>query len=225
MSIALPKLPYALDDLAPALSRDALRYHYTHHHGAYVKAVNRLATGKFRDATLEQLVVNATGPLANAAGQAWNHTFYWHSMAPRPGRPDPALRRAIAQSFGSVATLAGRFKKEAMALFGSGWVWLVVTRGNALEVVATPNAALDLHQKDWWPLLVCDVWEHAYYTDYRGDRKAYLDRFWRVVNWEAASQRFASSQSVGKGRTGPVRGRRWRRMVVEAYRDHQPREK
>lgn len=219
MSIKLPKLPYATDALAPAISGEAVRYHYRHHHAAYVKTVNRLTTGELRKATLEQLVARATGPLANAAAQAWNHTFYWHSMSPDRARPDAALQRAIDASFGSKTGLAKRFRNEGLGLFGSGWVWLVVSRGSTLDVVATPNAALELREKGWWPLLVCDVWEHAYYVDYRGNRKAYLDAFWRVANWEAASRRFASSQSVSGRRTGPVRGRRWRQMLAQTPRE------
>ncbi len=225
MSIKLPMLPYAASALEPAISGEAIRYHHTHHHAAYIKAINHLATGALKKASLEQLIATATGPLANAAGQAWNHTFYWHSMAPKSARPDAILGRAIDSSFGSLDALKRRFIKEGLGLFGSGWVWLVVTSGSSLEVVTTPNAGLRLHEEGWLPLLVCDVWEHAYYADYRGDRKAYLNAFWRVVNWEGASWRFAvasrraaSSPSVAKRRPGPVRGVRWRQRAVQASR-------
>jgi Fe-Mn family superoxide dismutase len=193
MSITLPPMPYAFDALEPAISADALRYHYEHHHAGYVDAVNRLTRGRELDlASIEQIIARATGPLANAAAQAWNHTFFWESMAPARTQPDAALLEAIENSFGSRASLARRFKLEGRQLFGSGWIWLAADAAGALEVLATPNAGLRLHEGDLAPLLVCDVWEHAYYIDYRGARDAWLDAFWSVVDWRAANRRFQS---------------------------------
>lgn len=196
MSITLPPLPYATDALQPALSADAVRYHYEHHHAGYVATVNRLVKGGEQDfASLGELVEKSSGPLANAAAQVWNHTFFWESMSPAPGAPSAGLAEAIEQDFGSRATLARRFRLEGQQLFGSGWVWLAVTEAGTLEVVSTPNAGLRLHESSMVPLLVCDVWEHAYYVDYRGDRGAYLDAFWSVVDWGVASRRYAARGS------------------------------
>lgn len=213
MTIALPRLPYAAGALAPALSAEAVRYHHAHHHAGYVKAVNRLVRGRELDGTsLERIIARATGPLANAAAQAWNHAFYWHSMAPAGGRPDAALLRAIDESFGSRVAMARRFTKECLELFGSGWVWLVVTPAGSLDIVATPNAGLRLHEEPLHPLLVCDVWEHAYYLDYRGDRAAYVDRFWSVANWTGAGQRFDAFRAERRRRTRSG-GRRAKRQA------------
>lgn len=204
MAITLPPLPYPPDALEPAISADALRYHHEHHHGGYVATVNRLTHGRELDFVgLEQLVAEAAGPLANAAAQAWNHAFYWESMSPVRSQPDAELAEAIERSFGARATLARRFKLEGRQLFGSGWVWLAANEGGDLEVVATPNAGLRLHEGDLVPLLTCDVWEHAYYIDYRGGREAYLDAFWNLVDWRAASRRYqARGGATGRKRFG-----------------------
>lgn len=208
--ISLPRLPYAPGALAPALSADAVRYHHEQHHAGYVEAVNRLIRGHdLEGASLERIIERATGSLANVAAQVWNHDLYWNSMSPRLSRPDAALLRAINQSFGSRVALARRFKKESLLLFGSGWSWLVSADDGTLDVIGTPNAGLRLHEEGWHPLLVCDLWEHAYYIDYRGDRAAYLDAFWRIVDWQAASRRFAVLRG-GRGRASNVaRLRRW----------------
>lgn len=214
MALELPRLPYAADALSPGISAEAVRYHYGHHHAGYFRTVNRLLKPghDLEGASLEAIIAGSTGPLANAAAQLWNHTFYWRSMGPKPGRPDAALLRAIERSFGSRAALSRRFRKEALQLFGSGWTWLVATGVGALEIVSTPNAGLRLHGEGWWPLLVCDVWEHAYYIDYRGDRGAYLDAFWRLVDWKAASERYAALRMRGKLQRRPAglaRAGRW----------------
>lgn len=216
MPIRLPKLPYAPDALAPAISGNAVRYHYEHHHGGYVKAVNRLVKSHdLKRATLDKIIKESTGPLANVAAQVWNHTFFWQSMTPRVARPDTALIRAIDQSFGSRAALARRFRKEALGLFGSGWVWLVATDASTLDVLATPNAGLRLHEENYWPLLVCDVWEHAYYIDYRGDRAGYVDAFWHVANWQTASERLAVRRTLNRNRGSFERDLRRRQRAVE----------
>jgi superoxide dismutase, Fe-Mn family len=198
-------LPWPEGALAPALSAGALRYHHGHHHAAYLATVRRLTAGsELADASLEQIIRQATGPLVNAAAQAWNHEFYWASMAPAATRPDAALLRAINASFGSRAALARRFQADGVQLFGSGWVWLVAEPDATLAVVATPNAGLRVHEAAVTPLLVCDVWEHAYYVDYRGDRAAYIAAFWGLVDWRAASTRFAAARAAGGSR--PRRG-------------------
>jgi Fe-Mn family superoxide dismutase len=198
-ALELPRLPYAADALAPRISAETVRYHYGHHHAGYFRTVARLVRGD-RDregASLEEIIATSTGTLASAAAQLWNHTFYWRSMGPRPGRPDTALMRAIEQSFGTRAALARRFRQEALGQFGSGWTWLVATGVGTLDIISTPNAGLRLHEQGWWPLLVCDVWEHAYYIDYRGDRAAYLDAWLRCVDWKAASERYAAARARG----------------------------
>lgn len=223
MPISLPKLPYAVDALAPAISAEALRYHYAFHHAGYVKAVNRLAPAHgLAGASLEAVIARASGPLVNAAAQVFNHTLYWQSMAPVSGRPDAALLRAIERSFGSRTALARRFRAEALQLFGSGWVWLVAAPSGALDVVATPNAGLRVHEEDLCPLLICDVWEHAYYSDYRGERGAYLDVFWRLANWLGASRRFAAFRASRDRRVPRARQLRVRRRATERVRSWHP---
>lgn len=223
MPITLQKLSYAIDALAPAMSAQALRYHHDFHHAGYVKAVNRLAPAQgLGEASLQAVLARASGALANAAAQVFNHQLYWASMGPLPGRPDAALLRAIDRSFGSRAALARRFKAEGASLFGSGWVWLVVAPSGVLDIVPTPNAGLRVHEEALWPLLVCDVWEHAYYADYRGERVAYLDAFWRVVDWQGASRRFAAFRASRDRRVPRARQVRVRRRVAERVRSWHP---
>lgn len=201
MAIPLQPLPYSADALEPAISVETVRYHYEYHHAGYVATVNRLIQNRELDfASLEEIIARATGPLANAAAQVWNHSFYWASMSPSRSHPEGQLASAIDEHFGSRTTLTRRFKLEGRQLFGSGWVWLAASARGELEVLATPNAGLRLHEGDLVPLLVCDVWEHAYYADVRGDRESYLDAFWSLVDWRAAGRRYADRHSCfGQG--------------------------
>jgi len=189
MEHKLPDLPYAKGALAPHISEETLEYHYGKHHATYVTKLNGLIPGtEFENASLEEIIKNApAGGVFNNAAQIWNHTFYWNSLAPGAGgAPDGDLASAIEKAFGSVDDFKSKFTDSAVNNFGSGWTWLV-KNGAALEIVNTSNAGTPLTD-DKVPLLTCDVWEHAYYIDYRNARPKYLEAFWELVNWSFAAQ-------------------------------------
>lgn len=201
MALSLPPLPYEPDALAPRISAETLEHHYGRHHRGYVETANRLLAGKDAGGTqINDILLDANGPLANAAAQAWNHAFYWQCMTPRPGRPGDRLAAALESAFGSLPAFEQAFKAEARQLFGSGWVWLVCNAEGELGVVATPNAGLRVHEDRLHPLLVCDVWEHAYYIDYRGDRGAYVEAFWELINWSFVGARLQAAPAVSRWR-------------------------
>ncbi|MEZ5543460.1 MAG: superoxide dismutase [Pseudomonadota bacterium] len=185
----LPELPYRHDALEPYLSRETLDYHYGKHHRAYVDKLNELVKGTdFEQVSLEALV-RATRPAAdrssavyNNAAQAWNHAFYWRCLTPQAARPATQLREALAARFGSLDDFQLQFARAAVSTFGSGWTWLVAADGGRLEIVSTANADTPLATGQV-PLLACDVWEHAYYIDYRHARAEYLAAFWKLVDW------------------------------------------
>jgi len=195
MAHELPALPYALDALAPHISKETLEFHYGKHHQTYVTNLNNLIVGtEFENAALEDIVKQSSGGIFNNAAQIWNHTFYWHSLSPNGGgEPGGAscskLADAINAKWGSVAAFKEAFNKSAAGNFGSGWTWLVKKADGALDIVNTSNAATPLTTSDV-PLLTCDVWEHAYYIDYRNARPKYLENFWNLVNWEFAAKNF-----------------------------------
>jgi superoxide dismutase, Fe-Mn family len=187
----LPELPYAKDALAPHISKETLEYHYGKHHATYVANLNKLIPGtEFSELSLEDIVKKASAGIFNNAAQVWNHTFYWNSLSPKGGgEPSGALADAIVKSFGSFATFKEKFSNAAVTQFGSGWAWLVKGSDGNLSIVQTGNAATPL--KDGGrALLTCDVWEHAYYIDYRNARATYVDAFWKLVNWGFASENF-----------------------------------
>lgn len=188
MSFELPTLPYAKDALSPHISAETLDYHYGKHHQAYVTNLNKLASGtKWEGKSLEEIVRGADGGIFNNAAQVWNHTFYWNSLRPNGGgEPAGSLLEAINASFSSFATFKEQFTKAAATHFGSGWAWLVKDSANKLSIMTTSNAGCPLSEGKT-PLLTCDVWEHAYYIDYRNARPNYIDAFWKLVNWESAS--------------------------------------
>ncbi|MHB8080059.1 MAG: superoxide dismutase [Candidatus Krumholzibacteriia bacterium] len=190
MTHQLPPLPYDLGALAPHISAETLEFHHGKHHAAYVTNLNGLLPGtEFADLPLEEIVRRASGPIFNNAAQAWNHTFYWHSLAPRGGgEPRGPLADALAKSFGSFAAFREQFTKTAVGTFGSGWAWLVRTPTGGLELASTSNAATPLTTANR-PLLTCDVWEHAYYIDYRNARAKYVEAFWNLVDWNAVAKR------------------------------------
>ncbi|WMJ68598.1 superoxide dismutase [Stenotrophomonas sp. 24(2023)] len=190
MPVELPALPYAPSALLPHLSPQVLELHHGRHHRAYVDAVNAAITGtEWDDAPLEDIVRHAQGALFDAAAQAWNHAFYWKCLRPRGGgEPQGRLAELVKRQFGDAAQLREAFNKAALGLFGSGWAWLVQHPSGQLGIQVTRNAGTPL-TGDSTPLLVCDLWEHAYYTDYQNERARYLDGFWKLVNWE-----FAESQ-------------------------------
>ncbi|MFA5520146.1 MAG: Fe-Mn family superoxide dismutase [Castellaniella sp.] len=185
MAFTLPPLPYALDALAPHISKETLEYHHGKHHAAYVNNLNNLIKGtELESATLEHIVRNSSGGVFNNAAQVWNHTFYWNSMSPNGGGdPTGAVLEAINGRWGSVQAFRDEFSKMAAGNFGSGWTWLVRKADGTLDIVNTGNAATPITGDDV-PLLTCDVWEHAYYIDYRNARPQYLEKFWNLVNWD-----------------------------------------
>lgn len=182
----LPDLPYPKNALLPYVSAETLHYHHDKHHAAYVKKLNELTVGtKYASMPIEEIIkVSAEGPLYNIAAQHWNHSFYWKCMSPPGGgEPSGALEEGIARNFGSFAAFKKQFSEAAMGQFGSGWAWLVKKPDGKLAIEKTPNADTPLARGEH-PLLTCDVWEHAYYIDYRNERGKYIDAFWKVVNWE-----------------------------------------
>lgn len=185
MTFTLPPLPYALDALAPHISKETLEYHYGKHHQAYVNNLNKLIEGtQFEQATLEEIIQKAKGPLFNNAAQIWNHTFYWHCLSPNGGgEPTGELAAQINKTFGSFDEFKKQFTQAATTAFGSAWTWLVKDTTGALSIVSTSNASTPMTE-GLTALLTCDVWEHAYYIDYRNRRPDYLIAFWEIVNWE-----------------------------------------
>jgi Fe-Mn family superoxide dismutase len=190
MAFELPALPYARDALAPHISAETIDFHYGKHHQTYVTNLNNLVPGtEFESMSLEEVVTKSSGGIFNNAAQVWNHTLYWNSLSPTGGgEPTGRLADAITKSFGSFAAFKEEFTKVALGTFGSGWAWLVERPDGSLGIVSTSNAATPLTGPDR-PLLTCDVWEHAYYVDYRNARGKYVEAFWNLVNWDfAASQ-------------------------------------
>lgn len=192
MAFELPALPYPKNRLVPHISEETLEFHYGKHHQTYVTNLNNLVPGtEFEGMSLEEIIMKSSGPIFNNAAQVWNHTFYWNSLAPNAGgAPTGDLAAAIDAQFGSFEKFKEEFTKCAVTTFGSGWAWLVKNADGTLALVSTSNAGCPLTtgQK---PLLTCDVWEHAYYIDFRNARPAYLEAFWALVNWDFAAANFA----------------------------------
>jgi len=191
MTHELPPLPYAKDALEPVISAETIDFHYGKHHQAYVTNLNNLVPGTpYENSSLEDIVMKADGGIFNNAAQVWNHTFYWKGMSPDGGgEPGGALAAAIDKAFGSFAEFKEAFVKSAAGNFGSGWTWLVKDANGSLAIVNTSNAANPLRDGKK-PLLTVDVWEHAYYIDYRNARPKYLDEFWKLVNWDFVQANF-----------------------------------
>ena len=189
----LPELPFAENALEPHISAETIQYHYGKHHAAYVDKLNGLIEGtEFEGAPLENMIQHASGAIFNNAAQVWNHSFYWNCLSPSGGgEPDGALGSAIREFFGDFASFKQQFTAAATGNFGSGWTWLVKTADGKLEIVNTDDAENPMTDGSQ-PLLTCDVWEHAYYVDYRNARPAYLEAFWQLVNWD-----FVASQHAG----------------------------
>ena len=190
----LPELPYPLDALEPDISRETLEYHYGKHHAAYVSNLIKLIEGTQFDAMeLEDIIRTATGAIFNNAAQAWNHTFYWNCLSPDGGgTPGNDVAQAISDDFSSFDAFVEHFSKTAAGHFGSGWAWLVQQPDGRLEILSTANADTPLRDGAN-PLLTCDVWEHAYYIDYRNSRADYLRAFWKRVNWDFVNTRYLES--------------------------------
>ena len=201
----LPELPYAANALEPVISARTMAFHHGKHHAGYVRALNALVTAPARaQMRLEEIISEAAAAketkLLNNAAQCWNHSFFWTSMATGPAQPSSALKIAIDAAFGDIAALSEIFSQAGVGHFGSGWVWLATDRSGALEVIATHDAANLLASKDMTPLLVCDLWEHAYYLDYQNSRAGFLDAwFGALPDWAFASAQFEAASSGATG--------------------------
>jgi Fe-Mn family superoxide dismutase len=192
----LPKLPYPENALEPHISEETLRYHYGKHHATYVDKLNQLLEGsEFESASLEHIIMHASGGLFNNAAQVWNHSFYWNCMSPEgDDTPDSDLMRIIDDNFGDFEAFKKAFKDAAIANFGSGWTWLVKKPDGELEIVNTDDADNPMRQ-ELRPLLTCDVWEHAYYIDYRNARADYIDAFWKLVDWRFVAANYRKPET------------------------------
>lgn len=190
MEHKLPELPFSTSALKPHLSEETFEFHYGKHHAAYVTNLNNLIKGtEFEEASLEEIIKGASGGLFNNAAQVWNHTFYWNGMTPEKSRPSAALEAALNEAFGSVDDFLAAFAKSAAGNFGSGWTWLVRGNNGKIEIANTSNAGNPLTSGQS-PLLTVDVWEHAYYIDYRNARPKYLEAFRNIINWNFVSRNF-----------------------------------
>lgn len=192
MTYELPDLPYEKTALEPHISAETLEYHHGKHHAAYVANLNKLVTGtEFEGKSLEEIIGKADGGIFNNAAQIWNHSFYWNCLSPDGGgAPEGAIGSTIDSTFGSFDAFKEKFTASAVGNFGSGWTWLVKNSDGTIEIVNTGNAGNPLTSGQT-PLLTCDVWEHAYYIDYRNARPAYVGAFWNLVNWEFAASNYA----------------------------------
>ena len=187
----LPELPYAKNALEPHISAETLEYHYGKHHQTYVTNLNNLINGtEYEELPLEAIIQKSSGGLFNNAAQVWNHTFYWNCLKPNGGgEPTGALAEAINKNFGSLAAFKEEFTKVSVGTFGSGWGWLVKNADGSVELMSTSNAGTPMTSGKT-ALLTCDVWEHAYYIDYRNARPKYVEAFWNLVNWDFVASQY-----------------------------------
>ncbi|CZF81438.1 MULTISPECIES: superoxide dismutase [Fe] [Grimontia] len=194
MAFQLPALPYEKNALEPHISQETLEFHHGKHHNTYVVKLNGLIEGtELENKSLEEIVKTSTGGVFNNAAQIWNHTFYWHCLSPNGGsEPTGDVADAIAKSFGSFEEFKAKFTDSAINNFGSSWTWLVKKADGSLDIVNTSNAATPLTEDGVTPLLTVDLWEHAYYIDYRNLRPDYMNAFWALVNWEFVAQNLAA---------------------------------
>jgi len=194
----LPELPYAYDALEPTVSANTLHFHHDKHHAAYVTALNGLLNGDDKGSLEEVIKTAAPGKVFNNAAQAWNHAFFWDAMSPEKTAPGADLAAAIDEAFGDLAALKTAFVTEGVGHFASGWVWLVA-EGGKLKVISTHDAATTVTEAGVTPLLVCDVWEHAYYLDHQNNRKGFLEAWFdTLANWTLADSQFAASKGAGE---------------------------
>lgn len=193
MSYELPALPYAMDALEPHISKETLEFHYGKHHQTYVTKLNGLVPGtEFEGKSLEDVVKSSSGGVFNNSAQIWNHTFYWNCLSPQGGgAATGAIADAINTAFGSFDEFKAKFTESAINNFGSSWTWLVKNADGSVAIVNTSNAATPLTEDGVTPLLTVDLWEHAYYIDYRNARPSYMGAFWSLVNWEFVNANFA----------------------------------
>ena len=193
MAFELPVLPYAKSALEPHISAETLEFHYGKHHATYVQKLNGLIEGtELAEKSLEEIIKSSEGPVFNNAAQVWNHTFYWNCLAPNAGgEPTGEIAQAISDSFGSFAAFQAAWNDKAVNNFGSSWTWLVKKADGKLDIINTSNAATPLTDETLTVLLTVDLWEHAYYIDYRNARPNYLTGFWALVNWDFVAENFA----------------------------------
>jgi Fe-Mn family superoxide dismutase len=193
MSFELPSLPYAKDALEPHISAETLEFHYGKHHQTYVDKLNGLVDGTdMASKSLEDIVKTSEGGVFSNAAQVWNHTFYWNCLSPNGGgQATGAIADAITAAFGSFDAFKEQFTNAALNNFGSGWTWLVKNADGSVAIVNTSNAATPLTDSSVTPVLTVDVWEHAYYVDYRNARPKYMEAFWALVNWDFVNANFA----------------------------------
>ncbi len=193
MAFELPALPYAKNALAPHISEETIEFHYGKHHKTYVDKLNGLIPGtEFEGKSLEDIIKSSSGPVFNNAAQVWNHTFYWHCLSPEGGNaPTGAVADAINTAFGSFEEFKKQFNDKAVNNFGSSWTWLVKNASGQLEIVNTSNAGTPM-TAGHTALLTVDLWEHAYYIDYRNVRPNYLEAFWKLVNWKFVEENLNS---------------------------------
>lgn len=194
----LPQLPYAKTALAPFLNEEQMNFHYDKHHKAYIDNLNKFieTDASLKGKSLEEIVLSSTGGIFNNAAQIWNHTFYWFNISPenQGGTFSKDLADAITRDFGGMNELKAKFVDGGMKTFGSGWIWLCTDAAGKLSLVSTSNAAVPFTNNGPTPLMVADVWEHAYYVDYRNARQKYLETFWSQINWTFVSENFASKK-------------------------------
>ena len=198
MKHTLPELPYAIDALEPHISRETLEYHYGKHLQGYIDNLNKLIVDtEFEEEPLLAIIERAPrGVIYNNAAQVWNHVFYFENLAPAgTASLSPKMRDVIERKWGTVAEFKEEFNKKAMAQFGSGWTWLVINPEGELEIFSTSNADCIAMDAAYTPILVCDVWEHAYYIDTRNARAQYLENFWKVVNWTKIEERYTAAET------------------------------
>lgn len=192
----IPELPYSLDSLAPVLSRETLEYHYGKHLKGYLDNINKLIKGtRYEEMTLKDIIKEADGPIFNNAAQAWNHILYFKQLTPTPVHMSSNLTQTIIAQFGSIENFKKQFTEAATNLFGSGWVWVVLDAQNQLRIISTSNAGNPM-TLDMRPLLCIDVWEHAYYIDYRNRRAEYIEKFWSLIKWDYVEHRMERKDSM-----------------------------
>ncbi|EPY43256.1 superoxide dismutase (Fe) [Angomonas deanei] len=189
----LPDLPYKIDSLSPYISKETLEFHYGKHHQTYINNLNSLIQNtEFQEMSLEEIIKKSSGAIFNNAAQVWNHNFYWNSICPdSTKKPEGNLADAINQKWGNFESFKLEFNKQAASNFGSGWTWLVKKSDRSLEILNTSNAGTIVNSNDK-AMITCDVWEHAYYIDYRNARVKYLENFWSIINWKFAEQNLLS---------------------------------
>jgi len=191
MKHVLMTLPYNLDALEPLMSKETLEFHYGKHHQTYVNKLNELIENtKYEDLSLSEIIKSSEGGIFNNAAQVSNHDFFWNGLTPNQTNIPSNLEDELVKAFGSVEEFKKEFTAKAVGHFGSGWAWLVQDENKNLKIITTSNAQTPI-QSDLNPLLVCDVWEHAYYIDVRNARPAYLENFWKLVNWDFVAKNLA----------------------------------